>query len=472
MHFVGTVRVFNQYVPANILLLFALEGGFIALSFVCAAKLLFWNDPLALRVETLLPEFAWQALISAVLLQVCFYCNDLYNVRTLSNRTDLVLRLVQSVGIASLLLGFLFYMIPGLVMRQAMLCVALLLVLGVALLSRALVLRVPMANIHTKVVIFGTKDRARLIAGEITRHGNLGFALEGFVAEKADAVIGELPDGKPVIRGLDELSRIVQSQGISRIVVATEDRRGSLPVQELVRIRMLGVRVEDAHSFISTLTGRVWLDMVSPSWFLFSEGFRRSRFTEMWKRALDLLFAILGVIVSFPIMVLAAIAVLIESGWPFLYRQTRVGSGGKPFELIKFRSMRIDAEADGKARWAKENDDRTTRLGAFLRKYRIDELPQFINVIRGDMSFVGPRPERPVFVDQFREQIVYYDERHLIRPGITGWAQIQAPYGASLKDTINKLEYDLFYLKNMSFSFDCAIIFGTIRTVLIGRGAR
>jgi len=329
-----------------------------------------------------------------------------------------------------------------------------------------------MANIHTKVVIFGTKDRARLIAGEITRHGNLGFALEGFVAEKADAVIGELPDGKPVIRGLDELSRIVQSQGISRIVVATEDRRGNLPVQELVRIRMLGVRVEDAHSFISTLTGRVWLDMVSPSWFLFSEGFRRSRFTEMWKRALDLLFAILGVIVSFPIMVLAAIAVLIESGWPFLYRQTRVGSGGKPFELIKFRSMRIDAEADGKARWAKENDDRTTRLGAFLRKYRIDELPQFINVIRGDMSFVGPRPERPVFVDQFREQIVYYDERHLIRPGITGWAQIQAPYGASLKDTINKLEYDLFYLKNMSFSFDCAIIFGTIRTVLIGRGAR
>jgi exopolysaccharide biosynthesis polyprenyl glycosylphosphotransferase len=212
--------------------------------------------------------------------------------------------------------------------------------------------------------------------------------------------------------------------------------------------------------------------MVSPSWFLFSDGFRRSRFTQIWKRALDLLFAVLGAIVSAPILVLAAIAILIESGRPIFYRQIRVGQGGKPFELIKLRSMRVDAEADGQARWAKENDERTTPLGAFLRKYRIDELPQFINVIRGDMSFVGPRPERPVFVNQFRDQIVYYDERHLIRPGITGWAQIQAPYGASMKDTINKLEYDLFYLKNMAFSFDCAIIFATIRTVLIGRGAR
>jgi sugar transferase (PEP-CTERM system associated) len=466
------VRVFNQYVPANILLLFALESGFIALSFVLAAKLLFWNDPLALRVETLLPEFAWQAAISVVLLQVCFYCNDLYSVRTLSNRTELVLRVVQSVGIASLLLGFLFYMVPALVIGQAMLCVALLLVLGVGIVSRAVVISVPMTNIHTKVVIFGTTERARLIARELARRDNMGFSLEGFVAEKIDTEVEDLPFGKPLIRGLEELTRIVQTQGISRIVVATEDRRGSLPVQELVRIRMLGVRVEDAHSFVSSLTGRVWLDMVRPSWFLFSEGFRRSRFTEIWKRALDLLFAILGAIVSSPLVLLSALAILIESGRPIFYRQTRVGSRGKPFELIKLRSMRVDAEADGQARWAQENDTRTTRLGAFLRKYRLDELPQFINVIRGDMSFVGPRPERPVFVDQFREQIVYYDERHLIRPGITGWAQVQAPYGAGLKDTISKLEYDLFYLKNMSFSFDCAIIFATIRTVLIGRGAR
>jgi len=469
------VRVFNQYVPANILLLFALESGLIALSFVCAAKLLFWNDPLALRVQTLLPEFAWQAAISAILLQVCFYCNDLYNVRTLSNRTELVLRLVQSVGIASLLLGFLFYLVPALVIRQesrAMLSVALVLVLGVSLVSRTLVLRVPMDNIHTKVVIFGTAERARVIARELTRRGNLGFTLSGFIAEKADSVVEDVPDGQRIIRGLDELREIVQKEGISRIVVATQDRRGSLPVQELVRIRMLGVKVEDGHSFASTLTGRVWLDMVSPSWFLFSDGFRRSRFTQIWKRALDLLFAVLGAIVSAPILVLAAIAILIESGRPIFYRQIRVGQGGKPFELIKLRSMRVDAEADGQARWAKENDERTTPLGAFLRKYRIDELPQFINVIRGDMSFVGPRPERPVFVNQFRDQIVYYDERHLIRPGITGWAQIQAPYGASMKDTINKLEYDLFYLKNMAFSFDCAIIFATIRTVLIGRGAR
>ena len=212
--------------------------------------------------------------------------------------------------------------------------------------------------------------------------------------------------------------------------------------------------------------------MVRPSWFIFSDGFHRSRVTLVLKRIIDLFFGLLGLVLSSPIMVLVAIAVLLDSKGPVLFKQTRIGWRGNRFEVLKFRSMRVDAEATTGAQWAQKNDDRVTRVGRYLRKYRLDELPQFINVIRGDMSFVGPRPERPIFVDQLRNLISYYDERHSVRPGITGWAQVQYEYGASVGDACRKLEYDLFYLKNMSVFFDVVIILKTIRIILTASGAR
>jgi exopolysaccharide biosynthesis polyprenyl glycosylphosphotransferase len=223
---------------------------------------------------------------------------------------------------------------------------------------------------------------------------------------------------------------------------------------------------------MAALTGRVWLSTVQPSWFVFSTGFRRSWLTAFLKRAFDLVFGLVGLILSAPVMALVAIAVRLDSPGPILYRQVRVGLGGRCFELLKFRSMREDAEDGNGAQWAQEDDPRITRLGRFLRKFRFDELPQYINVIRGEMSFVGPRPERPVFVEMLRAQIPYYDERHSVRPGITGWAQVEYGYGASVEDAYRKLEYELFYLKNMSILFDCAIALQTIRIVLLGRGSR
>jgi exopolysaccharide biosynthesis polyprenyl glycosylphosphotransferase len=223
---------------------------------------------------------------------------------------------------------------------------------------------------------------------------------------------------------------------------------------------------------MAALSGRIWLESIHPSWFIFSEGFRRSRLTLTIKRALDLAFSLIGLVISLPVMALVAIAVKLDSPGPVIFRQQRVGLGGKGFEVLKFRSMRVDAEEANGAQWASKNDPRATRVGAFLRKFRLDELPQFVNVIRGEMSFVGPRPERPVFVEQLRKEISYYDERHSVRPGLTGWAQVQYPYGATVQDAYRKLEYDLFYLKNMSIFFDCAIILETIRTVFTGRGAR
>jgi sugar transferase (PEP-CTERM system associated) len=268
------------------------------------------------------------------------------------------------------------------------------------------------------------------------------------------------------------LLAIAEQYEISRVIVALEDRRNTLPIPDLLRLKVQGILVEDAHSVISALTGRVWLETVKPSWFIFSDGFRRSSLMLIFKRALDLACAIVGLTLSLPIMLLVAIIVRLDSKGPVIYRQRRVGLRGRYFGVLKFRSMRTDAENGTGAQWAATDDPRVTRVGRWLRKYRLDELPQFINVIRGEMSFVGPRPERPEFVDELRKQIPYYDERHSVRPGITGWAQVQYHYGSSVEDAIRKLEYDLFYLKNMSPLFDCVIILDTIGIVLTGHGGQ
>jgi sugar transferase (PEP-CTERM system associated) len=321
------------------------------------------------------------------------------------------------------------------------------------------------------VLIMGTESLAHLVAAELEKRSDLNVEMAGFLD------IGDRhgPDsrlrGLPVLGSKTDLLAVAERHKIARIIVALEDRRNVLPTRDLVRLRVQGVRIEDAHSIMSALTGRVWLETVKPSWFVFSDGFRRSALTLVIKRAVDLASGIAGLILTSPVMLLVAIVIRLDSRGPILYRQTRVGLRGKCFQVLKFRSMREDAEAAG-AQWATERDPRITRVGRFLRTYRLDELPQFLNVIRGEMSLVGPRPERPEFVDSLRKQISYYDERHSVRPGVTGWAQVQYSYGNTLEDAVRKLEYDLFYLKNVSTFFDCAIILDTVRIVLTGKGSK
>jgi sugar transferase (PEP-CTERM system associated) len=323
------------------------------------------------------------------------------------------------------------------------------------------------------VLILGTGAAAMAVARELTRRADLSLHLIGFAEpgpvdrDSSGALLGF-----PILGPAEHLASYVHYQRVSRIVVALEDRRGAMPIRDLVKLRIQGVVVEDAPTAISALSGRVWLDLVRPSWFVFSEGFRRSKLTLVLKRCLDLLFGFAGLVLSLPLMALVAIAIRLDSRGPILFRQTRVGLGGRTFWLLKFRSMRVDAEKENGVQWAEKNDPRVTRAGRFLRKFHLDELPQFINVIRGDMSFVGPRPERPEFVDKLRQEMSYYDERHTVRPGLTGWAQVQFHYGASIEDARRKLEYDLFYLKNMTLLFDAVIILKTIRIVLLGEGGR
>ena len=463
------IRIFSQYVSPKSLLLMVLEDVLIACSLLLGAWLRFWNDSAEFANYVKLPVFGGQILIVIVVLQVCFYYSDLYNLSAVRRRYQLVMCLGQGLGSASVLLGLMYYIFPNLLIGRGVFFIGLSLVAISVFASRQALDHAWIAGQAERILLLGTGELALTVAREVSRRDDLHVALTGFVDIGNDH--GAELFGRPILGSIERLDALVAQHQISRIVVALEDYRGVLPVRELVRLRVQGVRIEDAHSAISALSGRVWLKTVKPSWFVFSDGFHRSRLTMLLKRALDLAFGLLGLVLSLPIMALTALAIRLESKGPIIYRQERVGLGGKTFEVMKFRSMRVDAETNG-AQWAKVNDPRVTRLGKYLRQVRLDELPQFVNVIRGDMSFVGPRPERPVFVDQLRKEISYYDERHSVRPGLTGWAQVSYPYGATVEDAARKLEYDLFYLKNMSIFFDVAIILKTIRTVLLGQGAR
>jgi sugar transferase (PEP-CTERM system associated) len=249
------------------------------------------------------------------------------------------------------------------------------------------------------------------------------------------------------------------------------DRRGRLPMRALLRTKLRGIRVEDVNTVYERLTGKLLVEDLRPSWLIFSDDYSASRWTRRSKRAFDVVLALVGLVVSMPFMVLTAIAVWLESGSPVLYRQDRVGENGRVFTLNKFRSMRKDAE-QGTPIWASAEDDRVTLVGRVIRQTRLDELPQFWNVLRGDMSFVGPRPERPFFVNQLAEQIQFYEQRHAVKPGLTGWAQVKYRYGASFEDSLEKLRYDLYYVKHLSIPFDLTILFDTVKVVLFAKGAR
>jgi sugar transferase (PEP-CTERM system associated) len=467
------IRLFNQYVSPKVLLLVGLETVLISLSLLFAVRLRFWNDASEFQACTGMPHFAWQLLVVVVVFQACFYLNDLYGPSPATLADDEGLRVGQSLGAASLLLGVLYFLVPGLLVGHGVFFLNMILAGGLVFLSRVALDRVWSAAPAQNIVILGAGTLASTVAREIGARHDLKWNLLGFVQD-ASAPSGQTRGlaNLPLVGHWTDLEALALKNRVARIIVALEDRRGILPTAALVKLRVRGVVVEDAHSAISSLTGRVWLSTVRPSWFVFSDGFYRSPLTALIKRAIDICCGVLGFSLSLPLMLLVALAVRLDSRGPVLYRQIRVGWKGDAFEILKFRSMRLDAETHKGAQWATVNDPRVTRIGKFLRKFRLDELPQFINVIRGDMSFVGPRPERPSFVAALREEIPYYDERHSVRPGLTGWAQVQYPYGASVDDAYRKLEYDLFYLKNMSLFFDCAIIFQTIRIVLAGEHGR
>jgi sugar transferase (PEP-CTERM system associated) len=317
-------------------------------------------------------------------------------------------------------------------------------------------------------MVLGAGDRAQRLR-ELGDKSESGFAIVSYIAMGEPERVVEEAIAREAIH---DLGRFVENLGVSEVVLALQERRNSLPLNDLLRIKTKGVHVNDFSSFMERETGRVDLDTVNPSWMIFSDGFSSGRmFSSALKRLFDIVASLILLLLTAPIIAIFAIVVKLDSKGPAFFRQERVGLYGETFHLIKLRSMRIDAEKDG-AKWAQKDDPRVTRVGRFIRKVRIDELPQTWSVLKGQMSFVGPRPEVPKFVDALQEEIPFYQERHMVKPGITGWAQINYPYGASTEDSRQKLEYDLYYAKNYTPFLDFVILLQTVRVILWPEGAR
>jgi sugar transferase (PEP-CTERM system associated) len=461
------IRIFQQYVSLRSAVLCVVESIFIAFGLLLGTRVWFWNDDVRFQAYVSAPFFLLQIMLVAAVVQTCFFVYDLYNLKAASRRAEQSLRVTNAIGVSYVVLGLTCMIFPGLLVARVSLPAGLAAVIIIVVLLRVGLSAAWRALPLGEIAILGTGELALRMAEAINKRPDLGFRTLGFIRDhhRHDHVLNS---GGPILGDADELEEVVARYQIKRLVIAVENQRGALPIRSLVTLRVSGVTIDDAQTMFARLTGRVWLETARPSWFVFSEGFRRSRTTAALKRAGDIVFSLAGLILSLPIMVLVAAAIRLDSAGPIFYRQTRVGYRGRRFELLKFRSMRTDAEAHSGAQWSVIDDPRVTRVGGLIRSLRLDELPQFINVLRGEMSLVGPRPERPFFTEQLREQIAYYDERHSVRPGITGWAQVRYRYGASVEDAVRKLEYDLFYLQNMSFLFDLVIMLQTVRTVLSG----
>jgi sugar transferase (PEP-CTERM system associated) len=321
------------------------------------------------------------------------------------------------------------------------------------------------------VLVYGSGTNAGRIQQLRRRADQRGFRVVGYVPSRNEERV--IPPDR-LVASDKPLSTLANELEIDEIVVAMDDRRQQFPLKELLDCRLAGVEITELATFLERETGKVYLDILVPSWMIFGSGFRRDVARLYSERAFDVLASVALLAIAAPFMLLTMLAIKLEDGFrsPVLYGQPRVGYAGRVFRVLKFRSMRVDAEKDGKARWAQANDDRITRVGRFIRKTRIDELPQLLNVLRGHMSFVGPRPERPEFVKQLSETIPYYEERHAVKPGITGWAQLCYPYGASEQDAVEKLQYDLYYVKNHGLLFDILILLQTVEVILLGKGAR
>ncbi|MEP7274377.1 MAG: TIGR03013 family XrtA/PEP-CTERM system glycosyltransferase [Acidobacteriota bacterium] len=426
----------------------------------------------------------YKVLLTTLVCQFIFYLFDLYDITAPRSRRELVTHIFQAVGAAILVLGTIFLLRPTLLLGYLRAIegvgvvrygnwvplFAMALALALMICWRVLIhwlLRHP--RLSERILIVGTGPSARELAREAIARRDLGYHVTGFVAEDA-ALVGESIVNPRVLGLVGDLDRIVEQERVDRVVVSLQDRRGHMPVDQLLRLRLQGrVAIEEGTSLYERLTGKVGVEMLRPSWIIFSGNSRHGAVWLAARRLLNILAALIGLILTSPIWIIAAIAIKLDSRGPIFYAQDRVGKNGKIFRIIKFRSMRADAEKDGPV-WSTQNDERITRIGSLMRMTRVDELPQFFNILRGEMGLVGPRAERPFFVEQLSQQIPFYGQRHLVEPGLTGWAQVMYGYGSSVEDAQQKLQYDLYYIKNVSFWFDLWILLKSIRIVLFGGG--
>jgi sugar transferase (PEP-CTERM system associated) len=471
------IRLLNAYIPKRTLLLGISEACLITFALVASALARLGAGEA--RFMLTYQYGSVKILLVAVAFLTCMYYFDLYDSAIVSNRREALVRLIQVLGVAYIALGLLYYLYPPVKLGRGIFHLGFLFVGLLLLLWRRLFAVINSTQrLAERVVILGEGSLANSLLREIEMRPELGIRvaaraqLRAIGSPSGNHEISELPVALSETSFCEDLAIGRPMRGIDRIVVAMEERRGKLPVDLLLSLKNRGVRVQDGNDVYESITGKVPIESIRLSWLLFSPGFHSSRLFLIYKRSASVLISIVGLLLSVPLLPFVILAIKLSSPGRVLYWQNRVGRDDRAFRCYKFRTMRTDAEADTGPAWAEDDDPRVTPVGRFLRKTRIDEIPQLLNVLKGDMSLVGPRPERPEFVAALNEKIPYYHLRHSVRPGITGWAQILYKYGSSVEDAKEKLRYDLYYIKNSSVGLDLLIVLNTIKIVLVGRGAK
>jgi sugar transferase (PEP-CTERM system associated) len=461
------LRIFNIYIPLRKIIFFFLESFFIWGLVLGAFFLRFQGQDAGIFYSE---HILSKSLLVVLVVQISLYYFDLYAQINYLKTIEIVARLLQALSVASIILACLYFLFPALLLGRGVFFILAIMMVSFFIWRLGYFYLVRARGLNQKVLIIGSGGMAKTIAEKTSEKRDSGFSVIGFISDDP-AEVGRPPVNPSVIGDYSMLRELVEREKPDRIVVALEERRGRFPLAQLLDLKMQGQVIEDGASFYEHLAGKLHVENLNPSNLIFSKGFRKSKLDLLLKRVVEFFVSLVMVILSAPLGLLIALSIKLESAGPVFYTQERVGKKGKVFKLYKFRSMAADAEANGPV-WAGENDNRVTRVGHWIRKTRLDELPQMINVLKGDMSFVGPRPERPFFVDQLKKEIPYYDQRHTVHPGVTGWAQIRYPYGASKEDALEKLKYDLYYIKNFTVTFDLYIIFETARVVLLKKGSR
>ncbi len=459
------VRLFSHYIPFGTLLQIAIDAGLL-FGAILMAMLLQTTDVASSFSAVLLPASLFAVVMTLMISVLGLYRRDLAH-----PFHDVVARILMA-----FLIGFpvsygAFYLLPsGTPYRESLGITIVLSLTGILAVRAFLMSRASPSIMSRRVLVLGTGQEALEVERSLNTSEAAGLFLVGFYPiETTDEVSVSTGHLLPTTTSIIET---VRRRGIEEVIVAVRERRGGvLPLRELLDCKLEGVQITDLSSFFERFRGQVRIESLRASWLIYGEGFRQGRVRNIVKRVFDIVASLVLLTLTLPVMIITAMAIALENGFPIFYRQERVGQGGRVFEVIKFRSMRNDAEADGKPRWANSNDSRVTRVGQFIRRTRIDELPQIFNVLKGEMSFVGPRPERPFFVNLLSDQVPYYNARHSVKPGITGWAQVKYKYGSSIDDAVEKLQYDLYYVKNHTLFLDILVLLQTVRVVLSGEGA-
>jgi sugar transferase (PEP-CTERM system associated) len=464
------LRVFKQYYPVRNLFFIIGEGVF-SYGCVLMASLII----LGMNAFTSDPWLHIRILLITITCQLCLYYNDLYDFRFTRSFNELGIRLLQTIGIASLILTIVYLIFPICIINISVFF------LGVSLVALLVIFWhfcyshiLNKGLFNQRIVLLGSGELAKNIKREISARKDCGYTVAVEIPEVIDDLdcSNEISAAWFCNKNFNILCELAQDLGIKKIVVGFKEKREQFPSKDLLKCRLEGIDVIEGNSFYELLTGKLIVNAINPSWFIFSDGFRKSTFRLLLKRVIDLLLSLIMMVLFSPLIAIVSVLIKVNSKGPVIYSQKRVGKKERIFRIHKFRSMVCDAEKTCGPIWAEREDERVTRVGRIIRKFHFDEIPQLWNVLKGEMSFVGPRPEREFFVEQLETIIPYYSERFTVKPGITGWAQVRYVYGASVEDAIEKLSFDLFYIKNMSILMDLMIVLRTIKIVLSNKGVR